>query len=474
MVRDLAARLGLPFHLQVAEEWPSSGVPAAARAWRRKHALSLAASLPGPARVATAHTADDQRETLLLKLLRGVHVSRLSGMAPRAGSFVRPLLGCSKAQLVEYVGTQGVGWCEDASNEDPGYSRRNAVRLRLVPLLQQLSGGALDARLQDAVHQSAAVRGWLDAAPKAWAGAAGGAPMEEEEEEEEEAAPFLDDDREAHAARGDAPCEPGELDILRRVCCLHSPATFSVLCSHEKPLTPKRSWLRLPALVRLDQLHGFLVSSTGGAVAYATLRKLADLAAAPTARPRWRAHLSDKHTLLRCGRRLRVVARGGGGDGGPDADEGDAAAVTTTCCGDVAVTHPRSWRVRMHPLELPSSQHAGGGVAPPAGEDAWGSDALCGGQTLHLPLGGAPLLLRTRRDGDRFAPHWRPKALKLRDFLRDLKVPLHVRDTLPLLLDANRGTVLAVYPAWAAREVALPGEGRRSVRLVVQQHRVGA
>ncbi len=163
-MRALAEQLGVPFHLRSRGAWPGSGIPAAARHWRRTEALALAQPLR--ARVATGHHADDQRDTVLLKLLRGAHLSRLAGMAPSSPPFVRPLLACRKAELVSLATARGVAWAEDRSNLSAGASRRNAVRLRLVPLLRQLTDGALDARLEDAAHQSAALRAMLDAAPR--------------------------------------------------------------------------------------------------------------------------------------------------------------------------------------------------------------------------------------------------------------------------------------------------------------------
>lgn len=171
----------LPFHLREAPpgSWPPSGVSAAARAWRRGEALAFLGSLAAvpsaehsgttSAVIALAHHADDQRETVLLKLLRGCHISRITGMAPKRGPFIRPLLMCSKAQLTDFVRSQHVSWAEDASNADASYSRRNAVRHRLVPLLQELTGSGLDARLQDAQHQSRMLRTWLDGVQPAWA-----------------------------------------------------------------------------------------------------------------------------------------------------------------------------------------------------------------------------------------------------------------------------------------------------------------
>ena len=164
LVRELAERLGVEFHLRRRGAWPGSGIPAAARHWRRTEALALATPLR--ARVATGHHADDQRDTVLLKLLRGAHISRLAGMAPSSEPFVRPLLRCRKAELASYALARGVAWAEDRSNLSAGASRRNAVRLHLVPLLQQLTDGALDARLEDAAHQSAALRALLNAAPR--------------------------------------------------------------------------------------------------------------------------------------------------------------------------------------------------------------------------------------------------------------------------------------------------------------------
>ena len=224
-MKALAQDLQLQFHLREAPQgsWASSGVSAAARAWRRGEALSLAQSLasegsPAPAVIALAHHADDQRETVLLKLLRGCHVSRIAGMAPKAGPFIRPLLSCSKAQLTDYVRSRGVAWAEDASNADPDYSRRNAVRLRLVPLLQELTGSGLDARLHDAQHQSRLLRLWLDSVQPAWTPR--GAHSEPEADDEGSTWMGNEGDESPVAERADARILPGELDLPRCVAFL--------------------------------------------------------------------------------------------------------------------------------------------------------------------------------------------------------------------------------------------------------------
>jgi tRNA(Ile)-lysidine synthetase-like protein len=231
LVQRLAERLQLPCHVRTAPpgSWPSAGVSAAARAWRRTEAVSLAESLGRGSGsphsvVALAHHADDQRETVLLKLLRGCHVSRISGMAPQQGPFIRPLLACTKAQLRDFATWQHVEWADDASNADPDYSRRNAVRHRLVPLLQELTGGGLDARLHDAQHQSRLLRAWLDGVPPTWAPARGGgvdapvpAPLDDDDDTTWVGSDESCDDA-PDALASDTHLAPGELDLLRRVC----------------------------------------------------------------------------------------------------------------------------------------------------------------------------------------------------------------------------------------------------------------
>ncbi len=85
--------------------------------------------------LAVAHTADDQVEELLLRLLRGGGRKALSGMALRSGSLVRPLLGVSKRALLDYLADKKIKFCHDSSNDDRQFLR-NRVRLDLLPLLE--------------------------------------------------------------------------------------------------------------------------------------------------------------------------------------------------------------------------------------------------------------------------------------------------------------------------------------------------
>lgn len=87
--------------------------------------------------VALAHHADDQAETVLMRLLRGAGPGGLAGMPYRNGrGFIRPLLGIKRAELAAYLAEQGLSWREDSSNQDTAFLR-NRIRHDLLPMLEQ-------------------------------------------------------------------------------------------------------------------------------------------------------------------------------------------------------------------------------------------------------------------------------------------------------------------------------------------------
>ncbi len=87
-------------------------------------------------RVAVAHTADDQAETVLAHLLRGTGLAGLGGIHPEAGVVFRPLLGIRRAELRRYLRRIKQTWREDASNQDTEKTRAR-IRKRLLPLLEK-------------------------------------------------------------------------------------------------------------------------------------------------------------------------------------------------------------------------------------------------------------------------------------------------------------------------------------------------
>ena len=143
-VKRLAQSLDLPHHtLRWTGPKPRTGVPAAAREARYR-LLARAARRYGATHILTAHTRDDQAETLLMRMLRGSGIAGLSAMAresERCGIMLtRPLLDVSKAQLIATLKKARVGFADDPTNRDPSFTR---PRLRaLMPMLAEEGGDA--------------------------------------------------------------------------------------------------------------------------------------------------------------------------------------------------------------------------------------------------------------------------------------------------------------------------------------------
>lgn len=92
----------------------------------------------GASRIATAHNADDNAETLLLHLVRGTGLQGLTGIAPRRGDLVRPLLTTPRHEIEAYVAENTVPFVEDSTNSDTAYTR-NKLRHTVMPLLRELN-----------------------------------------------------------------------------------------------------------------------------------------------------------------------------------------------------------------------------------------------------------------------------------------------------------------------------------------------
>lgn len=154
-VSDLAEQLGLEFMRDAADTRAVAAklhlsLEAAGRRLRYEFFRGLITS--GVLnKVATAHSLDDQAETVLLRFLRGTGTRGLAGIFPRiavdrpagelpsptpAGAIIRPLLGFRRSELQEYLRRLGQSWREDASNLDVKFTR-NRIRHQLIPLLER-------------------------------------------------------------------------------------------------------------------------------------------------------------------------------------------------------------------------------------------------------------------------------------------------------------------------------------------------
>ena len=167
-VRDLSQRLNIEFHLRTTRDFQSetSGLQEKARNWRRTEALKLREEIRADS-ILTAHHAEDQLETWLLKWLRGAHLSGLQGMSRSDPPFIRPLLDFRKNMLSDFLKENGFEWREDASNQDSKYMR-NRVRNELLPLLRTLSREGIESRIRDLDSQSRLLQKELESQYQIW------------------------------------------------------------------------------------------------------------------------------------------------------------------------------------------------------------------------------------------------------------------------------------------------------------------
>lgn len=141
-VAQQCARLGVPLTVgsgdvaTVAAE-TGRGIEETARDMRYAFLEETAESL-GAHAIATAHNADDNAETVLLHLLRGTGLDGLTGIPPRRGKIVRPLLSVTRQEIEEFLTARDIPWVTDSTNDDPAYSR-NRIRRDVMPVLRALN-----------------------------------------------------------------------------------------------------------------------------------------------------------------------------------------------------------------------------------------------------------------------------------------------------------------------------------------------
>jgi tRNA(Ile)-lysidine synthase len=153
-VAQLAAELKLQLHGSSADTAQYAGehdlsLETAARELRYDFFRELLTESPdNPAldKIATAHTLDDQAETVLMRMIRGTGMKGLGGIYPRlvtddpesdsAGEIVRPLLAITRAELESYLRSLAQAWREDSSNREMKHTR-NRVRHLLLPIIEK-------------------------------------------------------------------------------------------------------------------------------------------------------------------------------------------------------------------------------------------------------------------------------------------------------------------------------------------------
>lgn len=133
-VEELARQWSVPLSVERVVVPAGGQSPEAAARAARYAAFRRAAERAAASRVALGHTADDQAETVLMRLLQGAGPRGLAGIPPVRGCYVRPLLEVRRHQIGAELRRLGIAWREDPTNRDPKFLR-NRIRQDLLPFL---------------------------------------------------------------------------------------------------------------------------------------------------------------------------------------------------------------------------------------------------------------------------------------------------------------------------------------------------
>ena len=141
-VKKLAETLGVKFHYTEFEtknesESRKKGIQETARTLRYDWFKALLVTDKFDY-LLTAHTADDQVETILFNFVKGTGIKGLRGMLAKNDLHIRPLLSTKKKDLIAFAKQEKLDWREDASNEKTDYAR-NKIRVEIIPLLTEIN-----------------------------------------------------------------------------------------------------------------------------------------------------------------------------------------------------------------------------------------------------------------------------------------------------------------------------------------------
>ena len=143
-VRELCSTLGVELVVEQSKRLsiPPRPISRSGRARLRYAFLAAAATQLGASHIATAHHADDQAETVMLRLLRGAGAAGLGAMAetitlaPTGVTILRPMLRVGRHEILRYLDSIGARFVSDSSNAHQGFLR-NRVRIELLPELER-------------------------------------------------------------------------------------------------------------------------------------------------------------------------------------------------------------------------------------------------------------------------------------------------------------------------------------------------
>ncbi len=166
-VRDLCARCEVDLVVERAEELSADTPNLEERAREARHAfLNSTADRIGADYIAVAHQADDQAETVMMRLLRGAGASGLAAMAERGpGRIIRPMLNVTRDEVLTYLESIGENFVNDSSNQSSAILR-NRIRAELVPMLERNYAPGLRGRLVQLAAEMRALDDFVSTAAK--------------------------------------------------------------------------------------------------------------------------------------------------------------------------------------------------------------------------------------------------------------------------------------------------------------------
>ena len=144
-VKNLASRLGLEFEYtkvdtETYRKKNRLSTEDAARKLRYEFFRRILKKIGG-GKIATAHTQDDQAETVIMRLIRGSGSLGMSAIKPVSRNIIRPLIDIKKSEIKAYLESENIEWIEDSTNSSSDFLR-NRIRNELIPLLEDIHPGA--------------------------------------------------------------------------------------------------------------------------------------------------------------------------------------------------------------------------------------------------------------------------------------------------------------------------------------------
>ncbi len=140
-VEDLCKKIDVPLYCEKIEISKKSGIEERAREARYAF-FERSLKYFNADKIATAHNAEDNLETLIFHLSRGSGLKGLCGIPPVRENIVRPLLFVSKKDIIAFLNSQNQTWVEDSSNAGDDYTR-NVIRHKILPVLSEINPDAV-------------------------------------------------------------------------------------------------------------------------------------------------------------------------------------------------------------------------------------------------------------------------------------------------------------------------------------------